>query len=64
MGDSLVSLGDKKGENSFCIEMLGKALHRTETSSRDLADKFIRNEFEQLNEMKLPRSGEVHGRTS
>ena len=32
--------------------------------SRGIADKFIGNEFEQLNVMKLPLSDEVHGRTS
>ena len=33
-------------------------------SSRGIAGKFIGNEFEKLNVMKLPRSVEVHGRTS
>ncbi len=32
--------------------------------SRGIADKFIWNEFEQQSVTKLPRSGEVHGRTS
>ena len=33
-------------------------------SSRGIAGKFIGNEFEQLNKMKLARSAEVHGRKS
>ncbi len=32
--------------------------------SRDLSDKLFWDEFEQRSSTKLPRSGEVHGRTS
>ncbi len=35
-----------------------------QTISRGGADKFIWNEFEQRSLTKLPRSDEVHGRTS
>ncbi len=38
--------------------------HRYKKAQPSKADKFIWNEFEQLSETKLPRRGEVHGRTS
>ena len=47
----------KKSFNSYLI-------NSQKQPSRGIADKYIGNEFEQLNKMKLARSAEVHGRSS